>query len=224
MTKATWIRVAVFGAAALLFLALGAALRPLVIDEPQVATTVLNDTEIGFIQDMAGHHQQALMMVQRLDPGIDPGVARLAQQIGDAQRIEVGTLVGWLRLAGVTAASPAPMAWMGAGHETDGAHAHHAAVPPASQPADPPAALMPGIATTAELDALAAARGPDAETLFLQLMQRHHLGGIAMAQAADHMLDDGPVKQIARSMVLEQGKEAGLMTALLEQRGARPLG
>ena len=83
---------------------------------------------------------------------------------------------------------------------------------------------MPGMATTAELDALAAARGRDAETLFLQLMQRHHLGGIAMAQAADHLLDDGPVKQTARSMILEQGSETGLMTALLDQRGAGPLG
>ncbi|MCZ4557667.1 DUF305 domain-containing protein [Rhodococcus maanshanensis] len=224
MTKATCIRVAALGAAALLFLALGAALRPLVIDEPQVSTTVLNDTEIGFIQDMAGHHQQALMMVQRLDPGIDPGVARLAQQIGDAQRIEVGTLMGWLRLAGVTAANPAPMAWMGAAHETGGAHTHRATVPPADPPADQPAALMPGMATTAELDALATARGRDAETLFLQLMQRHHLGGIAMAQAADHLLDEGPVKQTARSMILEQGSETGLMTALLDQRGAQPLG
>lgn len=44
---------------------------------------------------------------------------------------------------------------------------------------------MPGMATMAELDALAASRGPDAEILFLQLMERHHRGGIAMGQAAD---------------------------------------
>ena len=35
-----------------------------------------------------------------------------------------------------------------------------------------------GMASAAELGALAAARGPAAETLFLQLMERHHRGGV----------------------------------------------
>ncbi|MGF7124597.1 DUF305 domain-containing protein [Rhodococcus sp. AG1013] len=82
---------------------------------------------------------------------------------------------------------------------------------------------MPGMATMAELDALAASRGPDAEILFLQLMERHHRGGIAMAQAADRQLADGPVKQAAREMLQSQTQESGLMTVMLAQRNAAPL-
>lgn len=83
---------------------------------------------------------------------------------------------------------------------------------------------MPGMATLAELDALSAAHGRDAEILFLGLMTRHHDGGVAVARAADLLLDDGPVKRIARAMMQEQSKESGLMTLMLAERDAVPAG
>ncbi|WP_433567805.1 DUF305 domain-containing protein [Nocardia sp. CA-151230] len=189
-------------------------LRPLLIPENRSAPPVLNRVEIGFSQDMTAHHEQALIMVQRLDSGVDPTVRQLAQQIADAQRMEIGTLLGWLRLANASPDATHPMAWMTA----DAAHEH-------SMPAmtSTNGTSMPGMATQAELDALAAARGRDAEVLFLQLMLRHHRGGVAMAQAADRLLASGPVKEAARGMITAQSQESGLMTIMLAQRDAQPL-
>ncbi|MEV0365189.1 DUF305 domain-containing protein [Nocardia fusca] len=196
--------------AAALLLALGAALRPLFIDDP-AAPEVLSATEIGFVQDMAAHHHQALVMVQRLDPGVAPAVRGLARQIEDTQLSEIGTLLGWLRLAGAPAAGAEPMGWMPARtHDHPAAHV--------------PAAVMPGMATQAELDSLAAARGRTAAILFLQLMQRHHEGGIAMARVADALLTAGVVKQVAREMITAQTQESGLMTLLLAELEADPPG
>ncbi|TLF77800.1 DUF305 domain-containing protein [Nocardia cyriacigeorgica] len=210
-------RIAGYAAVAVLLLVLGAALRPLFIDDDRPADPILDEVEIGFVQDMTAHHQQALIMVQRLDPAVDPGVARLAQQMADTQRLEIGTMLGWLRLANASPLSPRPMAWMRAAAEPE--H-HHGGAADAHTPAGHD---MPGMATMTELDALSAARGRAAEILFLQLMLRHHQGGVAMAQAADQLIESGPVKETARSMIHSQSQESGVMAALLGQRDAEPL-
>ncbi|GAB4586750.1 DUF305 domain-containing protein [Nocardia sp. IFM 10818] len=207
MTAARWTRAAALAAVTLLALGAGFLLRPLLVPENRSAPPVLTPTEIGFIQDMSLHHQQALFMVQRLDPAADAGIRRLATQIADTQRAEIGTLTGWLRLANASPTNPNPMSWMhGESHAAHGA-----------------SAVMPGMATLAELDVLSAARGADAETVFLQLMLRHHAGGVTMAKAADELITAGPVKETARAMITSQSQEAGLMTLLLAERGAQPL-
>ncbi|MFD6159790.1 DUF305 domain-containing protein [Nocardia sp. NPDC060256] len=214
-----WIRGAALTSLAFVLLVLGAALRPLVLPETHTAAPILNSVEIGFVQDMTAHHQQALIMVQRLDRTIDPVVVRLADQLDDTQRLEIGTMLGWLRLAGASPVPTHPMAWM----HTDDAAPHQHSAPVAMSDKKRPDNMMPGMATMAELDALSAAHGRDAEILFLQLMFRHHQGGIAMAQAADELLPSGPVKETARSMIQAQGQEAGVMGMLLTQLGAAPL-
>ncbi|WP_024804704.1 DUF305 domain-containing protein [Nocardia sp. BMG51109] len=210
MTRA--FRIASLACGALILLIAGAALRPLVLPETHDPPRVLNDTEIGFAQDMTAHHQQAVQMVQRLDPGADPAVLRLADQIERTQQVEIGTMLGWLRLAGAAPMPRHPMAWMSRTADTGAAHGHSSAPMP-----------MPGMATQADLNSLSAARGRDAEILFLQLMYRHHLGGVTMAQAADRQLPSGPVKETARGMIVAQGQECGLMALMLNQRGAQPL-
>ncbi|WP_236567348.1 DUF305 domain-containing protein [Nocardia sp. CY41] len=206
-------RIAAAASAAFALLVLGAALRPLMFPESRSAAPVLTDVEIAFAQDMTTHHQQALLMVQRLDRSIDPVIARLAEQLDRTQRLEIGTMLGWLRLAGAPPGAAHPMAWM---PSAEASHRHAAAVAGAAPP-------MPGMASTAELDDLAAARGGSAEILFLQLMFRHHQGGIAMAEAADGLLRSGPVKEMARAMIHGQSQEAGVMGMLLTRRGAAPL-
>ncbi|UGT56369.1 DUF305 domain-containing protein [Nocardia asteroides] len=191
---------------AVFLLVLGAGLRPLLFPEKASAAPVLSATELGFVQDMTAHHQQALILTERLDPAADPAVRRLAEQIADAQRVELGTLLGWTQLANAAPTASQPMTWMAnaAGHHHDSA------------------TTMPGMATTADLDALSAARGPDAETLFLRLMYRHHAGGITMARAADTLLPTGPVKQSARAMAQSQSQELGYLGVLLTTRGLTP--
>ncbi|MFE1592352.1 DUF305 domain-containing protein [Nocardia sp. NPDC058705] len=200
------LRVAFAGAAAVFLLVLGAALRPPFVTETATPAPLFTVTELGFIQDMTAHHQQALILTERLDPAADPAVRRLADQIADVQRMEIGTLLGWTQLAGAAPTAAVPMTWMAQSH-------HHS---PTSQ------ATMPGMATTDDLDALSVTRAADAETLFLQLMYRHHSGGITMARAADALLASGPVKQAARAMAQSQSQELGYLGMLLDLRGARP--
>ncbi len=217
---------AAYSVAAVVLLVLGAAIRPLFVDDP-APREILSDIELGFVQDMAAHHHQALIMVQRLDPGADPAVLGLAQQIDDTQRAEIGTLLGWLRMAGAPAANSDPMGWMPAA-------AHHGHSGPDSHSAydgnsahdrhTGQATTMPGMATQDQLDALSAARGRAASMLFLELMQAHHDGGIAMARVADAMLTGGVVKQVAREMISGQTQESGLIAVLLARLAAAPPG
>ncbi|MET7769385.1 DUF305 domain-containing protein [Nocardia sp. NPDC005366] len=198
-------RRALLGAAAasvLFLLVLGAAMRPLVVPETAAPTTVLTPTEVGFAQDMTGHHQQALILVERLAADVDPTVRRLADQIADAQRMEIGMMLGWLRLAGATPTNPHPMAWMPTGHHTAAS------------------TTMPGMATRADLDALTRVRGAEAEAMFLRLMYRHHQGGIAMAQAFDQLSTGGPVEHAARDMISTQSQESGVIGLLITRHGA----
>ncbi|MET7768433.1 DUF305 domain-containing protein [Nocardia sp. NPDC005366] len=220
MTRANWGKVAALLGMAVLLLVIGAALRPLVISDDTTAPPVMTDTEIGFTQDMVAHHNQALLMTQRLDPAADPTVRALAQQLADTQRVEIGMMLGWLRMAHVVTTNPHPMAWMhDAGAEPSG-HQHSGQATSATTSADATGSTMPGMATQAELDALSAARGAEAEIQFLRLMQRHHYGGVQMAQAADRQLSSGIVKQAARDMLDTQSRESGLLGLLLAQRTA----
>lgn len=190
-------RVAAIATIACGLIVLGGLLRPIVFP-PQEPAPLLNSVEVGFAQDMIEHHGQALAMVDRLDPAVDPAVSRLGRQISDAQRVEIGTMLGWLRLANESPASAHPMSWMPQKHHTS----------------------MPGMATMEELNALAEARGRDAEILFLQLMLRHHQGGADMAESVDRLLDRGPVKEAAGAMFDQQGQEIGLIAVMLTQLGA----
>ncbi|WP_280370174.1 DUF305 domain-containing protein [Nocardia wallacei] len=215
MNATRWIRAAAVASLALLLVVLGAALRPAFTPERSTEVPILNEDETGFVQDMLAHHTQALLLVQHLDPGVDPAVTVLARQIADAQRTEIGMLAGWLRMARATTTNPEPMAWM---HPANPQHRHHSSAAASTTVPAAHAATMPGMATQTDLDALAAARGRDAEVLFLALMQRHHYGGIQMAKAADRSLDGGIVEQAAREMYDTQTREAGLLGLLLDQR------
>ncbi|WP_234551354.1 DUF305 domain-containing protein [Rhodococcus qingshengii] len=212
MTRFAAVRGIAFTSLAVLLVVIGAAMRPVFAPvTPPLSPPVLNATEIGFIQDMAAHHQQAIQIVQRLDPGAEPDIEALAQQIRDTQTAEIGMFLGWLRLAEAPPVNRQPMSWMTSDSAALHQHLTHSPGPDTSP------GLMPGMATRTELDSLASARGHDAEGMFLQLMHRHHLGGVEMAQAADQLIADGPVKQAARDIMAAQSQEAGLIAVLLTQ-------
>ena len=87
----------------------------------------LSETEIGSCTTWRPNHQQALFILARLSPDVDPAVTRLAQQIDDVQRTEIGVMLGWLRLAGAPPNSRTPMAWMEASPSGAGDSRHHPA-------------------------------------------------------------------------------------------------
>jgi uncharacterized protein (DUF305 family) len=83
--------------------------------------------------------------------------------------------------------------------------------------------VMPGMASRDEMAKIKAAKGKDAEILFLQLMIRHHEGGVEMAQGLLKLSDRPEVRELAQHIVDGQTAEISLMKELLAQRGAQPL-
>ncbi len=102
---------------------------------------------------------------------------------------------------------------------SSGAPAAGAAESDAEQPP------MPGMATSAEMQQFRAMRGPEVDIRFLQLMLRHHEGGLHMMEyAADPAnVEQAYVRDLASSMKRTQDKEIAIITQMLALRGAQPL-
>ena len=162
--------------------------------------------DIGFSQDMIVHHQQAVTMAQAVLGRAGPGVTQMASAIELNQLKEIGEMQGWLSLwnAPQTPSGP-PMAWMTSGH-------HH-----------PGTAAMPGMASQEEIDQLGRATGKDLDVRFLQLMIRHHEGGVIMTTAAARTAANPQVRGLAALMTADQSQEIATMTGLLAALGHQPL-
>jgi uncharacterized protein (DUF305 family) len=170
-----------------------------------------DSAEAGFARDMATHHAQAVEMsfVVR-DKSADQDLRTLASDIIVTQSTQRGIFMGWLQQWGLPQASARRrMAWM-----PD--HAHMA-------PATDGAVLMHGMASDAELRSLDEANGVDAEIRFLQLMIRHHEGGIIMARALMARSDRRELAQMVKSIEEGQQAEIAQMRNMLAARGAQPL-
>lgn len=176
------------------------------------ATPGDESAEAGFARDMATHHAQAVEMSLLIrDTAPDADLRTLAYDIIVTQGTQRGVFMGWLQAWDVPQTSNRPrMAWM-PGH----AHAE-----PAAGGGGP---LMHGMATDDEMRRLREARGVEAEILFLQLMIRHHEGGVIMARALEGLSRRAEVLDMARSIDSTQRAEIAAMTNMLEQRSAQPL-
>jgi uncharacterized protein (DUF305 family) len=175
------------------------------------ATPRDDSAEAGFARDMATHHAQAVDMsfVVR-DKSTDRDIRALASDIIVTQSTQRGMFMGWLQQWGLPQASARPrMAWMPG-------HVH-------STPATDGPVLMHGMATEAELRSLEEANGVDAEVRFLQLMIRHHEGGIIMARALMALSERRELVQMAKSIDEGQRAEIALMRNMVAARGAQPL-
>jgi uncharacterized protein (DUF305 family) len=179
-------------------------------------TPTADSVDAGFARDMSRHHVQAVEMANLvLLRTADAEVRRLAFDISSTQTNQVGRMQGWLALWGLPPSGGEVMSWMG----QDG-HAMH------DMPADPAAAdgaVMPGMATEAELAELRTLSGPELDVRFLQLMIRHHQGGLAMAQYAAGHAGLPAVRTLARSIAETQTAESTTMATMLQARGAAPL-
>ena len=201
-------RPAVF-AAGLLVVALSVATGLLI--GSRLGTPRDDSAEAGFARDMATHHAQAVDMsfVVR-DKSSDQELRTLASDIVVTQSTQRGIFMGWLQQWELPQSSARPrMAWMPG-------HAHTA-------PATDGVALMLGMASDAELRRLRDVSGSDAEVQFLQLMIRHHEGGIVMARTLMVLSDRPELVQMAKS--IEEGQRAEIveMRNMLAARSAQPL-
>ena len=200
LTGAAWPRSRVLGlGAALLFLAgaVGYYLGTADADDAPGRSSV----DVGFLYDMIAHHSQALELSSlELGGGEEDQVKVFAEEILQFQSYEIGLMEAYLSRWGHDPDDrpERAMTWMG----TD--------VAPAS---------MPGMASDADVDALAAAEGRDADARFIELMTLHHEGGVHMAaHAADHASDPS-VRRLAEVVERNQRIEIRELEATREALG-----
>ena len=157
-----------------------------------------NRIDVGFLQDMRTHHEQAVNLgLYYLElQGTNADLRVIAREIVFGQSIEIGRMIQLLRLYGATETneSDVAMTWMNEPTPND---------------------RMPGLASDADIDKLLASSGKDADQLFLDLMIAHHQGGIHMAQYAVDHANEIEVRRFAYSMVVGQTGEIDEMRALL---------
>ncbi|MCK6210167.1 DUF305 domain-containing protein [Georgenia sp. EYE_87] len=166
--------------------------------------------DVGFARDMQDHHGQAVQMATLVrDRTDDEAIRSIALDITLTQQHQAGQMFAWLEEWGLPQSSTEPpMLWM-ADH---GDHADAVAQ----------GGLMPGMATQAELNQLAAASGEDAERLFLTLMIEHHEAGVDMAEYAVDDAKEDVVTHLAATIVQSQSAELTVLQDLLAARGGPP--
>lgn len=167
--------------------------RELGEDEADVGAPGHTGADTAFMQHMIVHHQQALTMAGLVaDRSGRDDLPTMAERITESQESEIALMEQWLTDRGEDLPDPA-----------DPVHADHE--------------LMPGMATSDQLDDLEAAQGQDFDRLFLDLMLAHHQGALAMVEdlyaaggglepAADHL---------AREIEADQSIEIGRMQDLV---------
>ena len=161
-----------------------------------------DSAEAGFARDMSTHHAQAVEMAEIVQNKTQSDEIRtLASDIALTQQGQIGQMMGWLDVWGLSPTGPEPaMSWMG--HPTEG--------------------LMPGMATPAQINQLREASPDEADKLFLKLMIQHHRAAIPMAEAVIKDTDRPEVERLAGSMIPSQKAEIEIMEGMLRERGAKP--
>jgi len=176
----------------------GAAIWALQGDDEPAAP--MNAVDVGFLQDMLDHHEQALLISNTyIDGNPDGDAVPYAEEVVMFQTRDMGWMRDWLAEEGYAPGEPDRMAmqWM-------------------NEPV--PVAEMTGMQTPERLAELAAARGDDADRLFFEIMTDHHLGGVHMA---DHAAANGAREEItdfaasvSRNQRIEVIEYAGAMERL----------
>lgn len=192
----TWSRVAVLGAA-LAFLGFAVAMF-VFRDTPPADDSV----DVGFLQDMISHHEQALELAQlELTNGSDPAALSFAREVLIFQSKEIGSMERLLATWDATRGEPGredAMAWMGM---------------------TTPVEQMPGMATEEELDEMRDAQGTEADALFFELMADHHVGGIHMAEYAADNAKTSEVRDLAAVIGRNQAIEVNEFAQTAERLG-----
>ncbi|MGZ0712955.1 DUF305 domain-containing protein (plasmid) [Coraliomargarita sp. W4R53] len=171
--------------------------------------------EAGFSRDMQVHHSQAIEMAMEIYRKTDDEELRvLSYDIATGQAGQRGEMYDWLVQWGLNQSGGPMMAWMAT---SEAGHDHGV---PANEPlTDAEAEAVMGMASNAELDALATATGHEADCLFLELMIRHHDGAIPMAEAVIELGTQPRVLEVASSIVAGQTAEIDAMESIQTRIG-----
>lgn len=161
------------------------------------------DADVRFIAGMIPHHAQAITMSRLARTrGAGPAVQRLADRIINAQVDEIVTMQQWLADRG----KPVPEAMFGL------EHAHHMA-------------MMPGMLTPEQMQALAAGKGAEFDRLFLTYMIQHHKGAVDMVKelfASYGAAQDELVFKFSSDVNVDQTTEIARMELMLTAMSPQP--
>jgi uncharacterized protein (DUF305 family) len=159
------------------------------------------EADVAFLVRMVPHHEQALEMARLApDRASDERVLGLASRIADVQQAEIDVYTRWLAEHGL-GPDGRPDDRAGGDHDDD--HGGH------------DTSGMPGMASDADLDALAAARGADFDRLWLTLMIAHHQGALDMATERERAGTNLRVGELASDVAVTQLDEMNTMQAVL---------
>jgi uncharacterized protein (DUF305 family) len=159
--------------------------------------------DVGFLQDMGSHHDQALdMALIELANGSDPTVRSFASEVLLFQSRQLGTMERILAEWGFSRDDrpDEAMTWM--------------------EGMDPvPVEQMPGMPTDEQVEELRDAQGRDADVLFLELMAEHHRGGLHMAEQAADRAGEDDVRDLAARVGRTQALEINEYSLTAERLG-----
>ena len=160
-----------------------------------------DEVDVGFLQDMTSHHEQAVQMsLMALERGSDPEAQGFAQEVVMFQRWELGKMSAMLDERGLAPESNDPdrpvMGWMGMGGTLS---------------------EMPGMASEADIEELESLSGVAADLKYLELMREHHRGGLHMAEYAVEHAEDERIRDLAEVMARNQQAEIAEYTRAIER-------
>ncbi len=158
---------------------------------PPAFAGAVHEADVRFMQEMIGHHAQALTMVALAETRTtNPQLLQLVEKIDISQTDEIKLMEDWLTERG----QPLPDLT---------AHQHH---------------LMPGMLTDEQMAQLAAAQGAEFDRLFLLFMIQHHEGALAMADtlsATPGAGQDSDIFRFVTDVGTDQRDEIYVMDRLL---------
>lgn len=191
-------------------------------NDTQPTAPASESVDVGFTQDMSVHHNQAIeMSAMALDRSADPIVRTLAYDVLTSQQSQVGTMQGWLTLWNrpLLPAGP-PMMWMTGGSSAAG---HSMDMSGSADESGRDVMSMPGMASTIELQTLRRMNGEEFDGRYLQLLRRHHQGGIPMAEDGAANATVPAVVALAQSIASAQTAEVNQIDVLMAAHGVSPL-
>lgn len=162
-------------------------------------TTAVDPDDARFMQEMISHHAQALRIVAVVANLLtDPQAKAIAGRIEAAQLPEIAAMARWLTARGqqVPLEATYPLVTPGEDHSA-----------------------MPGMASKQQLEALARARGPAADRMFLTLMITHHEGALPMALKQRQNGADDRATELSDDIFVTQSAEIGHMRQMLTRLG-----
>ncbi len=168
------------------------------VGRSSVANPLENSPEAVFARDMRAHHAQAVDMALRIrDVTNDKMLRLMATDMVLTQQNELGQMQAWLNAWDLSIAGREPV-MNGRGEEM-------------------------GMATGREVSSLSLLPVRQAEVLFLQLMIRHHQGGVFMAETVLKTTARAVVKSLAGGIIRNQQVEIDAMRSFLKKRNGTEL-